>query len=119
MADPSVQFPERGFICPNSSDLLHGAVGKPLARQELFSRTPLQPTKPDCWMEGLLAPGIAAVPTTALLQRYAEVFGGRKRVSRHLSGETSSNVTSGSPGDPACIREVLLRRDIAQLPETP
>jgi hypothetical protein len=31
-------------------------------------------------MEGLLAPGIAAVPTTALLQRYAEVFGGRKRV---------------------------------------
>ena len=80
MADPSVQFPERGFICPNSSDLLHGAVGKPLARQELFSRTPLQPTKPDCWMEGLLAPGIAAVPTTALLQRYAEVFGGRKRV---------------------------------------
>jgi hypothetical protein len=33
----------------------------------------------DHWWYGLFSPGIAAVPTTALLQRYAEVFGGRKR----------------------------------------
>src|SRR5450759_1789190 len=40
------QFTISRFICPNASDLPHGTVGKPLAtRQELFSRTPLQPAK--------------------------------------------------------------------------
>ena len=33
------------------------------------------------------------MPTTALLQRYAEVFGGRKRVYRYLSGQTAQNRT--------------------------
>jgi hypothetical protein len=33
-----------------------------------------------CWTDGLLSTGIAAVPTTALLQRYAEAFSGRMRV---------------------------------------
>jgi hypothetical protein len=42
-------------------------------------------TDPDCWTEGLFSPGIAAVPTTILLQRYAEVFGGRKRVYQDLA----------------------------------
>jgi len=45
-AEPQGQFPTSRFICPNASDLPHGTVGKPLAtRQELFSRTPLQPAK--------------------------------------------------------------------------
>src|ERR1019366_3140359 len=65
-------------------------------------RRPFGGTVPDCWCYGLLAPGIAAVPTTALLQRYAEVFGGRKRVSRYLSGETSSNVTIPANLYPFC-----------------
>src|ERR1039457_6385100 len=43
---PACQCTTSRFICPNASDLLHGTVGKPLAtRQELFSRTPLQPAK--------------------------------------------------------------------------
>jgi hypothetical protein len=36
-------------------------------------------------MEGLFSPGIAATPTTAFLQRYAKVFGGRKRVHQERS----------------------------------
>ena len=51
--DKPVFRPRTHPIYPN------GAVGQPLAtRQELLSRTPLQPATPDCWMEGLLPPGI-------------------------------------------------------------
>src|ERR1019366_2022138 len=46
VAAQPVQSTTSRFICPNASDLPHGTVGKPLAtRQELFSRTPLQPAK--------------------------------------------------------------------------
>lgn|ERR1035438_2064111 len=42
-------------------------------------------TDPDRSTVGLLSTGIAAAPTTALLQRYAKVFGGRKRVHQEHS----------------------------------
>jgi hypothetical protein len=50
-------------------------------------KSPSHP-QPNWWRKGLFSTGSAGVPPTLLLQRYAQVFGERKRVSEYLSSET-------------------------------
>ena len=55
-------FRDAGLSAPNASALPHPDVGEFSAtRHELFSGTPLQHAKPDCWTEGLFATVIVSV----------------------------------------------------------
>ena len=58
-------FRDAGLSAPNASALPHPDVGEFSAtRHELFSGTPLQHAKPDCWTEGLFATAIRGVART-------------------------------------------------------